>query len=237
MRIIKYWLVVILLGCFESGFSQKLDITHLTGNFYVYTTYKDIGGRPFPSNGLYLVTGNGVVLIDTPWDETQFQPLLDSILKRHHAKPVLCIATHYHDDRTAGLEYFRSKGIQTYTSKQTLDLCKKHHEKKAEFSFKKDTVFNVGGNKIQTFYPGKGHTQDNIIIWFEQDKVLYGGCFVKSTQSAGLGNIADADLKAWPKSMRKLIKKFPRRQFIIPGHQSWTNNKSLEHTLKLLEQN
>src|SRR5438270_2185540 len=85
----------------------KLEIIHLTGDFYVYTTYQVLGGKPYPSNSMYVVTSKGVVLIDTPWDSTEFQPLLDSIEIRHHKKAVLCISTHYHSDRTAGLAFYK----------------------------------------------------------------------------------------------------------------------------------
>lgn len=224
-----------LLGLFFGDASaQGLEISHLTGDFYVYTTYNDYGGKPFPSNGLYLVTNTGVVIIDTPWNTAQFQPLLDSIEKRHHKKAVLCIATHSHDDRTAGLEYFKSKGIRTYSSLSTKKLCRKNGEKQAEFTFKRDTVFNIGGQKIETFYPGKGHTSDNIVIWFGKEQILYGGCFVKSTESLGLGNLADADTKIWPQSIKKVMARFPDPQFVIPGHQSWQDKQSLQHTLRLL---
>jgi hypothetical protein len=37
---------------------------------------------------MYLVTNQGVVLFDTPWDSTQFQQLLDSI-KIKHGKDVV----------------------------------------------------------------------------------------------------------------------------------------------------
>lgn len=225
----------LLLLSFNS-FGQSLKITQLVDNFYVYTTYHDFDGEPFPSNSMYLVTYEGVVLIDTPWDEKQFQPFLDSIEKRHHKKVILSISTHHHADRTAGIDYYKSKGIKTYSSKMTKKWCKKKKEPIAEFTFEKDTLFTIGGYKIQTFYPGKGHAPDNIVVWFEKDKVLYGGCFIKSTESQGLGNLSDADLKAWPKSIQKVIKEFPNPSFIIPGHQDWTNNQSLQHTLKLLQQ-
>lgn len=214
--------------------AQPLKITKLVDDFYIYTTWNDVDGEPYPSNSMYLVTNEGVVLIDTPWDKSQFQPLLDSIEKRHQKKVVLCIATHHHADKTAGLEYYRSKQIPTYSSAMTLKFCKKKKEKQAQFTFKKDTIFNVGGYKIQTYYPGKGHAPDNIVVWFEKAKVLYGGCFVKSTESGGLGNMSDADVKVWPKSIQNVMEKFPNPSFVIPGHLDWTDNKSLQHTLKLL---
>lgn len=216
---------------------QQLHIQHLTDNFYVYSTYKDFNGTEFPSNSMYLVTQNGVVLFDTPWDDTQFQPLLDSIYSKHNKKVILAIATHYHDDRTAGLEFLRQNEIKTYSSQLTYDLCKQHNEKQAAFSFVNDTTFNVGNYKFETYYAGEGHTKDNIVIWFDDYQILYGGCLVKSTQVENLGNVTDANLEEWSLTIEKIMKKYPCRKFVIPGHFGWPNNKGLEHTLKLLMQN
>lgn len=210
-----------------------LKISHLTGDFYVYTTYKKLNGNPFPSNSMYLVTDSGVVMIDTPWDTTQFQPLLDSIKERHHKKVVLCIATHFHDDRTAGLEFLGKQGIKTYSSALTKELCIAHHEKQAAFTFSADTVFRVGNHTFQTYYPGEGHTKDNIVIWFPQEKILYGGCFIKSEESASLGNVADANTKEWKASVRRVKKRYKNAAYIIPGHFGWEKTGSLKHTLKL----
>lgn len=221
------------------GFGQNaaLQISELTEDFFIYTTYKDLDGYRFPSNGMYVVTDIGVVLLDTPWDESQFQPLLDSISKKHQKPVVLCVATHYHDDRTAGLEFFKGKGIKTYTSKQTYDLCKTHHLKQPEFYFTKDTTFVTGNHNFEVHYPGAGHTKDNIVAWFGKEKILYGGCLIKSTENNGLGNIADANLPEWETTIKKLIKKYPRPAYVIPGHFGWNSNKSLQHTLKLLQKN
>lgn len=219
---------------YAQGNEQGLVVSRLTGDFYVYTTYKPFNGKPFPSNSMYLVTGQGVVMFDTPWDTAQFQPLLDSIEKKHNRKVVMCIATHSHDDRTAGLGFLKEKGVKTYSSELTRKLCEEHNEEQAQYVFTKDTLFTVGGYSFKTFYPGKGHSPDNIVVWFPKHKVLYGGCLVKSTENSGLGNIANADLEEWPLAIKRIIKKFPEPRFVIPGHFGWTSNKGLEHTLELL---
>jgi mRNA degradation ribonuclease J1/J2 len=72
------------------------------------------------------------------------QPLLDSIKLKHNKSVVLCIATHFHSDRTAVLEYYKQQGIKTYTTVLTDELSKKNNKKRAEFLISKDTVFNVG---------------------------------------------------------------------------------------------
>lgn len=219
----------------DNAIPPALVITPLTKNFYVFTTWQLYGKTRFPANGLYAVTDSGAVLIDSPWDSLQTQPLLDSIQKKHNKKVVLCIATHHHDDRTGSFNLLKQKGISTWTSQLTYEWCVKKNEQKATHRFVRDTVFTVGDLRIETFYPGAGHAHDNIVIWFEQEKILYGGCFIKSTDANDLGNLGDADIKQWPGSIKKVQQKFPDPVAVIPGHQSWANKKSLEHTAKLLK--
>ncbi len=212
-----------------------LKITHLTGDFYVYTTYKPVNGNPFPSNSMYLVTSKGVVMFDTPWDTTQFKPLMDSIQARHNKPVVLCIATHSHDDRTAGMSFLQHNGVPTYSSKLTYELCAEHPERRPEHYFTGDTTITIGNHTFQTYYPGEGHTKDNIVIWFANEKILYGGCLVKSIENNGLGNVADANISAWAPSIKKVMKRFRKPTYVIPGHFGWSGKKALKHTLKLIK--
>ncbi|HTB25794.1 MAG TPA: BlaB/IND/MUS family subclass B1 metallo-beta-lactamase [Puia sp.] len=216
--------------------NQKLVISHLTGDFYVYTTFGTYKNEPVPSNSMYMITSEGVVLFDTPWDSTQFQPLLDSIKIKHNKNVVLCISTHFHDDRTAGLEYYRRIGIKTYTTEQTDELSKQRNEKRAEFLMYKDSIFTVGQHTFQTYYGGQGHSPDNIVIWFDKEKILYGGCLVKSTEAEDLGNLSDANVKAWATTIKNIQQKFISPNYIIPGHLDWYSKESLTHTLLLIQQ-
>ena len=132
-------------------------------------------------------------------------------------------------------QFFKRISIKTYPSQKTFDLCKKHNEKQPEFYFTKDTTFAVGNQTFKTFYPGEGHSPDNIVVWFGKQKILYGGCLVKRIENNSLGNVADANFAAWPKSIRKTMGQFPNLTFVIPGHFGWQSNKALEHTVKLLK--
>ncbi|MEO7922689.1 MAG: BlaB/IND/MUS family subclass B1 metallo-beta-lactamase [Chitinophagaceae bacterium] len=213
-----------------------LKISHLTGDFYVFTTYNLYKENLVPANGMYLVTNNAVVMFDSPWDTTQFQPLLDSIRVKHNKNVVLCFATHFHEDRTGGLEYYRQQGIKTYTTRETDELSQKRGMKRAEFLIEKDTVFTAGQYSFQTYYPGPGHAPDNIVIWFEKEKILYGGCLIKSVADNSLGNLSDASVKDYATTIKNVREKCKNIKYIIPGHNDWTNVKSLDHTLELAQQ-
>jgi len=212
---------------------EKLTITPLTDNFYIYTTYNNYQGTLVPANGMYLVTQNGVVLFDTPWDSTQFQPLLDSIQQKHHQSVRICIATHWHTDKTAGLEYYKQQGISTYTTVLTDSLSKKNNKPRAEFLMTKDSSFSLGQYTFQTYYPGPGHTEDNIVIWFEKEKILYGGCLIKGATDKNLGFLGDGNINSYASTLERVQKKFPHPSCIIVAHSDWRDIHSLEHSIKL----
>ena len=238
MRIITTTIIFLLFitNIVGQTADSSLKISHLTGDFYIFTTYNFYKGNPIPSNGMYLVTNKGVVMFDTPWDTTQFQPLLDSIKNRHNKCVVLCIATHFHDDKTAGLKYYRQQGIQTYTTKKTDELSKTSGKKRAEFLIKNDTVFTVGQYSFETYFPGPGHTADNIVLWFAKEKILYGGCLIKSTEDDDLGYLGDASINDYATTIKNVQKKCKKPTFVIIGHGDWSSTKSLQHTLTMAQE-
>lgn len=230
-------ITIAFVFCVTNLFGQtenaKLKIAHLTGDFYIYTTYNNYEGTQVPANGMYVVTPKGVVMFDTPWDTTQFQPLLDSISLKHHKTVVMCIATHWHSDKTAGLEYYKHRGIKTYTTILTDELSKKNDKKRAEFLMAKDTVFNFGQYSFETYYPGEGHTSDNIVVWFENEKILYGGCLIKGVDDTDLGYLGDANKKEYASTLKRVQRKCRNPKFIIIAHNDWKNIHSLKHSLML----
>lgn len=227
---------IILSNSFGQSKNSPLQISHLIGDFYVYKTFHDYKGTLISANAMYLVTDKGVVLFDAPWDKTQFQPLLDSIKSKHNKNIVMYFVTHSHEDRAGGLEFFRQKGIKTYTIKLTDQILETKNEKRAEFVIPNDTIFKVGEYEFEVYYPGKGHAPDNIVVWFDKEKVLYGGCFVKSAGAKDLGYLGDANVNEWEKSIKKVQTKFRNPKYIIPGHENWTDTGSLDHTLKLVQE-
>jgi glyoxylase-like metal-dependent hydrolase (beta-lactamase superfamily II) len=127
-------------------------------------------------------------------------------------------------------------GIKTYSSRHTYDLCQQENNDQSEFYFTNDTTFHVGEYAVETYYPGEGHTKDNIVLWVDTHEVLYGGCLIKSTENTSLGFVGDANLEEWPRTMQRLIEKYSKPKYVIPGHFGWENNDGLEHTLKLLQE-
>jgi len=237
---LKTFIAITFIFSFNNIFGQstdvKLKITPLNGDFYIYTTYNFYEGNYIPAHGMYLLTDNGAVLFDTPWDTTQFQPLLDSIKFKHNKNVIICIATHWHGDRTEGLEYYKKQGIKTYTTTLTDELSKKNGKKRAEFLMTQDTLFNIGEYSFEVYYPGAGHTEDNIVVWFSNEKVLYGGCLIKGAEADNLGYLGDGNIDEYETTLKKVKNKCPDPKFIIVSHHDWTNLNSLKKSIKLAKE-
>jgi glyoxylase-like metal-dependent hydrolase (beta-lactamase superfamily II) len=226
-----------LLVSLSFGLNAQLDLTKISDSSYIFTTYQVYKDVQISSHGLLKITSGGVVMIDTPWDTTQFQPLLDSVERKFHRKVVLVISTHWHEDRSAGLDYYKNKGIATYSTYATKNLCRENNLPQAQYTFEGDTVFHVGITVFETYYPGAGHSSDNIVVYFPSDKILVGGCFVKSVEAKDLGNLSDANIGMWPIAAKNLLKKYPKVKTVIPGHQKIVpGKKALKHTLHLAKE-
>lgn len=229
------WSVVMAVAAVPLYAQKALEIRPLTENLYVFTTWQPLdNGYRYPANGMYFLTTEGAVIIDTPWDTTQCQPLMDSIRVKHGRAVKACISTHWHADRAGAIDFFRKKNIATYSYKLTDEWLAKNGKERSEFVFRRDTTFVYGNQRFDTYYPGPGHSQDNIVIWFPEERVLYGGCFIKSTESGSLGNLSDADPKRWKRSIRRLQRRYSDPAEVIPGHESWAGRGGVVHTMGLI---
>ena len=113
------------------------------------------------------------------------------------------------------------------------ELSKKNDKKRAEFLMTKDTVFHTGQYSFETYYPGQGHTEDNIVIWFNKEKILFGGCLIKGTSDENLGFLGDGNIDEYETTLKKVKKKFPAPKYIIVAHSDWNNLNSLNHSIEM----
>ena len=214
---------------------QQLKVTRIAPDVYVHTTYKKVGEVVFPSHGMVVSTRNGVVLIDTGWGDEPTEQLL-AWVKTNLKQPVkVCFPTHWHEDKMGGIKAVQAQGVPVVASKLTARLATEHNKGTPDITFATDTVFTVGKQQFEVYYPGAGHTLDNVVVYLPQQNILFGGCLVKDVQTNNLGNVADADLDNWPAAIRNVQHRYPKAKIVIPSHGPWGDKKALSHTLELLQ--
>jgi len=214
--------------------APELEITELLPNVFLHLSHKHVQSFGLVgSNGLILVKGKKAFLIDTPWPEKDTDKLLQW-LKNKNLKIVGSISTHSHDDRTAGIERLNAEAIPTYAYSLTNNILKEQGKPLAKNTIKKNGAKLFGG-EIEVYYPGGGHTVDNVVVWLPKHKLLFGGCFVRSLEWMSLGYIGEARVKAWSSSVEKVVQRYPKVKTVVPGHGKAGDHRLLAHTKVLAE--
>ena len=215
---------------------KDMELTELNKKFIIHTTYGEVNGYMYPSNGLIVDTSEGLILVDTSWTDTQTEDLIYIVQKRLKKNIKMAILTHAHNDRLGGIKTLANMNIKIMITDLTAQLAEKGGFMKVEPSIHSDiTPLTVGDTRLEIYYPGKGHSADNIVVYFPDAKILFGGCFIKPENAKDMGNVADAYVKEWPVSLNNLLKRYPDIQTVIPGHGEWGDVKLITHTLELLK--
>ncbi|MGB6151417.1 MAG: DIM/SIM/IMP family subclass B1 metallo-beta-lactamase, partial [Pricia sp.] len=204
----------------------------LARGVYLHTSFKKIEGYGLvDSNGLIVVEIDQAYIIDTPWSEEDTKLLLSWVADKGY-KAMASISTHSHDDRTAGIKLLNSKSIPTYTSDLTKALLVREGKHVPTHTFEGDNYIFLRGI-IELYYPGAGHTEDNIVVWLPKSKILFGGCIVRSHEWESLGNVRDASISSWANSIENIKSKKYDIKTIVPGHGNVGNADILDHTYAL----
>ncbi|MDB5242258.1 MAG: beta-lactamase [Spirosoma sp.] len=238
MSFLFLWLLSLGFVKAQPSSKPKLIVTSLQDGVYVHTTYGVYQKTAIPSNGLIIKTTEGIVLVDTGWDTKDdtdnTRQLLRWIADNLHQPVLFCIVTHAHEDRVGGISELRKAGIQVISTSLTAQKSVQLGYEAPDGILPADTTFTIGQVPVRCYFPGEGHTSDNIVVWLPNQQILHGGCFVKSVAAFGMGNTADANLTEWAHSIRKVMELFGQAKLVIPGHEEWSDTQALEHTLQLL---
>jgi glyoxylase-like metal-dependent hydrolase (beta-lactamase superfamily II) len=199
---------------------------------YDLLVHRSTSAQGVPSNGLIAVTEQGLLLVDTAWTGDETEALLKWGEARLGRPWVGAIITHDHADRDGGLGALQQRHIPIAALDLTVAKLEKRgvHGVATLFTAKAGTIKDARG--FEAFYPGPGHTTDNIVLKFP--RALFGGCLIKSTDAQDLGFTGDADLASWPEAVRRVAARYAQVP-IVPGHGPVDlAGASYQHTLDLL---
>jgi metallo-beta-lactamase class B len=215
---------------------NDIQLIRLQDSIYVHVTWQqsDKFGR-FPSNGLIIIKNGQALMIDTPMDNDKTKRLTEYLKDSLSVDLTKLIIGHFHDDCLGGLGYLQSIGIESIANSMTLEKCKELGLPIPTTPFTDSLIFDFNGEKIDCRYFGAGHTFDNITVWIPSKKILFGGCLIKSSKSAGLGNLSDAVVSDWDLTIKKLMDKYTDIKTVIPGHAGVGGSELLTYTIELVE--
>jgi metallo-beta-lactamase class B len=92
--------------------------------------------------------------------------------------------------------------------------------------------FELQNGDVQVFYLGPSHTAADVFVYFPKEEVLDAGSILKPF----LGNMATANVEAYPNTLHKLQALHLHIRMIVAGHWSAVHGPDLvDHYLDLLK--
>ncbi|GLX80269.1 beta-lactamase [Thalassotalea insulae] len=233
--VIKALSTLFFLIIFNSGAlakEQTLEISPLTEDVYQFISYLTVEpwGR-VGASGLLVKDGSDVYMIDTPWTEGDTRQLVEWIQSKA-LNLRAAVATHFHRDASGGIKLLNQLNIPTYATQLTNELMVNAGRENANHQIDTE-VFQLLKDRIEVFYPGAGHSQDNIVVWLSKEQMLFGGCLVRSLGAKTMGNIADASIEDWAGSIEHILQRYSNIKQVIPGHGQVGSIELLLHTKSL----
>lgn len=213
--------------------TDDLILQKVSDHAYTHLTYlqTETFGK-VPCNGLIVFDGGEAVIFDTPVDDATSEKVIRWIEDSLQCKVKAVIATHFHEDCVGGLKAFHKHGIPSYATNKTIALDKEHKFPVPQKGFDNKLDLKVGKKTVVAAFYGEGHTRDNIIGYFPDENVMFGGCLIKEVD-ATKGNLADANVQAWPATVTKIKAQYPDVKVVIPGHGKIGDTALLDYTVKL----
>ena len=214
--------------------SDNLVIRKISGNAYEHTSYlqtNDFG--KVSCNGMVVTDNMEAIVFDTPTDSISSEELIRFFTTDLKINLKAIIPTHFHTDCVGGLNEFHKQGVPSFASEQTRRILQeKNADPIPQNGFKDSMELLVGTKKVFAGFFGEGHTIDNIVGYFPENNVLFGGCLVKE-EGAGKGNLEDANVSSWAATVQKLKQRFPKIQVVIPGHGRRGGSELFDYTIEL----
>ncbi len=215
--------------------SDDLEIIKLSGHSYVHISYAEMPGfGRFASNG-YIYTDNGeALLFDTPVNDAITGQLTEWMTAALRVRIVGFVPNHWHDDCMGGLRQIHALKIPSYANERTIAIAKKKRLPVPQHGFRDSLTLKAGSGSVICRYHGPAHSGDNIVVWAPSEKVLFAGCMVKDLASKKPGNLSDANISEWPKTIERLISEYPAAKTVLPGHGKFGGIELLAHTKEVI---
>lgn len=193
-----------------------------------------LANEAFNSNAGFVVTGDGVVVIDALGTPALGQALIAAIRSVTDQPIKRVLVTHYHADHFYGLQAFKAIGADVWAHRLGREYIEGEEGRArleqrrrdldpwvdantrlvaADVWLEGDTSFRMGDITFELVYLGPAHAPDDMVIVVREDRVIYSGDILFIGRIPFVG---DADSKRWLSTMEQLLAMKPGT--LVTGH-------------------
>jgi glyoxylase-like metal-dependent hydrolase (beta-lactamase superfamily II) len=193
-----------------------------------------VANEGFNSNAGFVVTRDGVIVVDALGTPSLGQEFIRAIGKITDKPIKRVIATHYHADHVYGLQAFKAIGAEVWIHRggaqyleggegarrleqRRRDLSPWVNEKTrlvpADRWLDGDETFTLGGLHFEIIHMGPAHSPEDIVLIVREDQLIFSGDIIFTGRIPFVGQ---ADSKRWLQTMDRLLRLQPK--IMVTGH-------------------
>jgi len=218
-------LCLFLMGLAPAGAEEFKTVEVIPG---VYTLMPGAGG----ANATFLVTGEGVIVIDTGAGVKAGEALAKAIQNTTREAVVLVINTHYHAENTFGNPVFAAvpriaheetarlllgdAGAQALAAQKAARPGEPLTLSPPNVTFQDEMSLRFGKFFMRLIHPKLAHTEGDVYVYVPSHRLIITGGLV---YKGHIPDLSEAHIDPWIEALKKM--EDLDAETIIPGHGPW----------------
>jgi len=186
--------------------------------------YAYISDNDASANSTFLVSDQGILVVDTGLNAQEGRKLLGEIRKISPAPIRWIVNTHYHPDHRGANRVVGPDAIIISTAFTRAQTAKAAQESSVDETVgPKGLVLYVGGHEVRIYHPGPAHTQGDLIVYFpDEHAIATGDLFLTNSCPA----MDDGDMENWIMALDDMLA-LPV-EHVVPGHFELATKSELQ---------
>ena len=208
------WMCVFLVGFFYSSFAwaDEIKTVEVWKNLFTLNY-----GKTIESNTTFLITNEGVVVVDTRVTPAEARKVKEEVRKQTQLPILYVINTHYHGDNVFGNQVFNKdsntiiahenvrQALENESGQKHLEFFKTLEIQGIEetvitppnMTFKEKMHIWVGEYHLELIHM-PGHTDGDLVIYIEALKTIIAGDLISNRK---IPDMRDAYIENWMKAL------------------------------------
>jgi cyclase len=208
------FLVLTLGSCQASASTQKI-----APDLFAYISENDAS-----ANATFLVSEQGILVVDTGLNPGEGRELLEEIRKISPAPVRWIVNTHYHPDHRGGNAVVGPDAvvISTAFTRARAGAAAPGYSVNETIGADGLTLF-VGGHTVRVYHPGPAHTMGDAVVYFpDLHAIATGDLFLTNSCPA----MDEGDMENWIRALDQMLA-LPL-EHVVPGHFEVATKVQLE---------
>lgn len=196
------------------------SVQKIAPDLYAYISENDAS-----ANSTFLVSDQGILVVDTGLNAQEGRKLLDEIRKVSTAPVRWIVNTHYHPDHRGGNTIVGPDAaiISTaFTRTQIASVARDNAV--SETVGPNGLVLFVGGHEVRIYHPGPAHTRGDLVVYFPDERAIATGDLFLTNSCPAMD---DGDMENWIVALDQMLE-LPT-EHIVPGHFELATKNELQH--------